>query len=57
MFFASDVERDVTVDSIGSGDVSVDAVGGNFRVHSAGSGDVRHQNVRGTVAVPHHSDD
>jgi hypothetical protein len=48
----------VTVGSIGSGDVTVDGIGGNFVVHSAGSGDLHHHNVTGKVEVPkRHQDD
>ena len=46
-----------TIALLGSGDITVSDVGGDFRVGSRGSGDVTHRNVRGKVSVPHDDDD
>ena len=53
----SDASSDVSIESIGSGDITVSDIGGDFRVGSRGSGDVAHRNVRGKVSVPHDNDD
>jgi hypothetical protein len=47
---------DVSIDSIGSGNVSVDDVEGAFHVGSHGSGDIDHRNVRGSVSIPRGDD-
>ncbi|NUR23727.1 MAG: hypothetical protein HOQ08_12640, partial [Frateuria sp.] len=50
-----DVRGSVRVDTLGSGDLDVDGVGGDLNLGAKGSGDVSHRGVKGKVQVP--SDD
>jgi hypothetical protein len=41
---------------MGSGDLVVNGVGGDFSLGAKGSGDVSHSGVKGKVSVPHDDD-
>jgi hypothetical protein len=46
----------VHADTLGSGDLEVSDVGGDFSLGAKGSGDVNHSGVKGKVSVPHDDD-
>jgi hypothetical protein len=46
----------VRAETIGSGDLAVDDVAGDFSLGAKGSGDVTHTGVKGKVSVPHDDD-
>jgi hypothetical protein len=46
----------VHVDTLGSGDLTVADVGGDFTLGAKGSGDVNHSGVKGKTSVPHDHD-
>jgi hypothetical protein len=48
--------RSIQVDSIGSGDVTVDEVAGDLQIGATGSGGVNIHGVKGTVHVPSRDD-
>ena len=46
------VSGSVYADTLGSGDLSVSDVGGDFSLGAKGSGDVNHHGVKGKLSVP-----
>jgi hypothetical protein len=45
------------VDTLGSGDLVVHDVQGDFTLGAKGSGDVSHSGVKGKVSIPHDRND